>query len=151
MTRVRLGARVVLLDDDDRALLLQVHDPRANRGHNPITMDFWLLPGGGVEPGETFEEAARRELLEETGIGGVVIGRCVWTQEKLVGGWAGEPWLVRERFFLGRVRSGTPVGAGDDEVIVDHRWFTRREILARQDTETFQPPVLGALLGEILG
>lgn len=29
--------------------------------------DIWVIPGGRVEPGETAEETARRELLEETG------------------------------------------------------------------------------------
>ena len=54
--RMVLGARAVLLDGD-RVLLLR-----------HTYMPGWHFPGGGVEPGETAEEAARREAEEETGL-----------------------------------------------------------------------------------
>jgi 8-oxo-dGTP pyrophosphatase MutT (NUDIX family) len=73
---IRPAARVVLLDDDDRVLMLRIHDPAVTRGPNPITADFWLLVGGGVRDGETYEEAVYREVAEETGIRAVTIGRC---------------------------------------------------------------------------
>jgi len=105
--KIRPSARVVLLDDADRLFMLRIHDPSATRGPNPITADFWLLIGGGVQAGETYEQAAYRELVEETGIRDVWIGRCVWTQEKLVSNPRGELELVIGRFFVGRVTSDT--------------------------------------------
>lgn len=52
---------VVVLDDDDRVLLV---------GQHRYTLDrySWELPEGGVPPTETPEAGARRELLEETGV-----------------------------------------------------------------------------------
>ncbi|MGC4758017.1 NUDIX hydrolase [Micromonospora trifolii] len=53
----------VLLVDPDGQLLLQLRDGDAT--HHP---NVWGLPGGHGEPGETPEQTAERELLEETGL-----------------------------------------------------------------------------------
>lgn len=49
---------VVLMNPEGRILLV----------HKPRKRDVWQTPQGGIEEGETLEEAARRELREETGI-----------------------------------------------------------------------------------
>jgi len=57
----RTAARVVLIDDSDRVLLLSGTDPQ-------VDSRWWITPGGGLEPGEDMPAAATRELAEETGL-----------------------------------------------------------------------------------
>lgn len=71
----RRAARVVLLDSSGQVLLLPARDP-ADASKGP----WWEIPGGGIDRNETSADAARRELHEETGIGSVEMGPCVWTQ-----------------------------------------------------------------------
>ena len=50
------GVRIVATNSENEVLLVR---------HTYVS--GWHLPGGGLERGETFEDAARKELLEETG------------------------------------------------------------------------------------
>src|SRR4051794_8133596 len=60
--RLRPAVRAVLVDPDDRVLLV-----RCELAGPHGRYDVWGTPGGGVEAGETHADAVRRELLEETG------------------------------------------------------------------------------------
>ncbi|MBB32965.1 MAG: DNA mismatch repair protein MutT [Acidimicrobiaceae bacterium] len=71
----RPAARVVVLDSSSRIFLMKGSDPM-----RPENGTWWEIPGGGMEPGEQSEDAARRELYEECGFSDVVVGPCIWTQ-----------------------------------------------------------------------
>ncbi|WP_312162243.1 NUDIX domain-containing protein [Phenylobacterium sp.] len=59
----RHAVRVVVRDAAGRILLFRTRDVTA-----PEQGEWWELPGGGIDPGETYLDAALRELREETGI-----------------------------------------------------------------------------------
>jgi ADP-ribose pyrophosphatase YjhB (NUDIX family) len=61
VNRIRYQAAIV---EDDRILMLKVWD-HAHSGHT-----FWLIPGGGREPGESEEDCVKREVREETHLHG---------------------------------------------------------------------------------
>ncbi len=131
---VRPAARVVLFDDANRVLLFRAAMP--GRPERP----FWITPGGGLNPGETEAEAARRELREETGLEDVELGPCVWIR-KHVFAWQGT-WLEqRESYFHARV-PGFEVDTTNQEdlerqFLSGHRWWTLDEIAA--SPERFVP------------
>ena len=143
--RRRRAARVLLFDDRDAVLLL--HEPS-----RPDRAGWWYTPGGELEPGETEVEAARRELLEETGIvaarlaGPVALrsasfafdGRWIDQDEAIFAGWASGELAVRGR-------------ANDLEAraIEAHRWWTPVELLAIE--ETTYPGRIGDLVARVLG
>jgi 8-oxo-dGTP pyrophosphatase MutT (NUDIX family) len=72
----RQAARAVVLDGDDRVLLIRARDP-----FQPAKGEWWELPGGGMELGEDSARAAAREVLEETGLAAVDMGPCVWRHD----------------------------------------------------------------------
>lgn len=133
------------MDRLDRLLLFDGIVP--NRARTRL----WCPPGGALRPDETFEEAALRELAEETGIRDVALGPCVWRREHVFEMF--ERWYAAdERYFLARVGAAEVDGSGREAVeaglILGHRWWTAAEIAA--SPETFVPRRLGELLPPLL-
>ena len=69
----RSAVRLVVLDERGQILLFHTRSP-----DYPELGTWWELPGGGIDPGESYVEAAVRELHEETGIVTDTVGEATW-------------------------------------------------------------------------
>ncbi|GAB4085845.1 hypothetical protein GCM10028784_24750 [Myceligenerans cantabricum] len=136
--RERDAARVILLDEEGRALLVRGHDV------DQPERSWWFTLGGGIDMGETAVEAAVREVREEAGLtlsAGELVGP-VLTRTGIFDFFA-ETCRQHEVFFLARLTGGhTPDRAGwtdvEREVLDDLAWLSAAE-LRGQPLEVFPP------------
>jgi len=142
--RERPSSRLLVIDREERVLLFKFEHKTG-----PLAGQvFWATPGGGLDSGERYEDAARRELLEETGLliddpGPQVAQRTASFQTP-----DGEMVIADERFFLIRIEQLT-VSADrwsdlEREVMAEHRWWSSSDL--RSTAEQVWPEDLSVLL-----
>ncbi|MGW7241194.1 NUDIX hydrolase [Streptomyces sp. NPDC054804] len=144
----RKVARVVLLNPDDRILLLHGHEP-----DDPAD-DWWFTPGGGLEGDETREQAALRELAEETGITDVELGPLLW-RRMCSFPFAGRRWDQDEWYYLARtphtfevMPEARALTELERRSVGGARWWTCRELTRAH--ETVYPTRLAELFRRLL-
>ena len=142
--RLRRAVRAVLLDPADRILLVRFEFP---------ARAVWATPGGGLNAGETHEQAIVRELEEEAGLTDFELGPWIWTREHVFpfesGLWDGQV----ERYMLVRTHAFEPVPRfTPDELAAEFvtavRWWTQAELAAAE--VVFAPRRLPELVAALL-
>jgi G:T/U-mismatch repair DNA glycosylase/ADP-ribose pyrophosphatase YjhB (NUDIX family) len=140
--QLRQAVRALIVDPADRVLLVRFDWPDRT---------VWAPPGGGIEPGETDEQALVRELAEECGLRDFTLGPRLWTRTHWftdMEGWAGqtEPtYLVRTGAF-----EPAPEWSADElasEGIGAQGWFAPSDLSA---DVTFAPRRLPELVRDVL-
>ncbi len=125
---MRIGVGVIVLNDDNLVFV-------GKRRDNPI--DKWQMPQGGVDKGEDFTTAMKRELIEETSIKNIKILKEIDSMyeyelpENLVGIiWKGKFRGQKQKWFIARFLGK------DDEInlntknpeFIDWKWIKPEEL-----------------------
>ena len=130
-----------MLTPDRHVLLMRVREPISGN-------EFWVTPGGGLEPGESDEDALRREVAEETGATRFSVDRLVLTR-RVEFTWDNRDYSQREYFYRVQTDRFEPVmdgnpAQGEASAFREFRWWSIDDI--SRSEETFSPRNLYSLL-----
>lgn len=147
--RLRQAVRGLVVDHGDHVLMVRLVFPHGS---------WWVLPGGGIDPGEDHVSALHRELREEVGLRDPVIGSLLWTRVhefpmvstdgESFDGQSESVYLVRTpRFEIAPSMSPDELRS---ENLFEHRWWTVDELSGYTGRDNFSPPTIDVHTRDII-
>lgn len=152
---IRESIKLLLFNENNELLLMCADDPKTTTPEGKYHGRFWFPIGGQIEPGESLEQAAIRELFEETGITKeeIELGPIVWFGEcQLV--LSGVLTYLKQQFMIARTVQNNVSLANltqDEQAIVQKTaWFSLEQILS-SDEIIYPVPLLEHLPDIVAG
>lgn len=138
----RRAVRAILLTSAQEILLLKIRSPDTGEG-------FWIAPGGGLQPGESAEQALKRELHEELGLAVREVDPLVWRRQHTFT-WDGRRICQREHYHVVNVTRFEPHMADlrEARTLDRFRWWQVPELA--QASERLTPLSLADIVARYL-
>jgi len=149
----RHSVKVLLMNKKKEVLLLCAEDPKTRPLDGKSLGRFWYLVGGGLEEGESLQDAAKREIFEETGLSShkIELGPIVWygVSDYIL---KGIPTHQKDTYFVAKTFEEkvalTKLSEWEKSVVKELKWFSLEQI--QNCKETIFPLFLPKYLPDIL-